>query len=101
MLPDQLTKDPQPQVITVRGERFVQGLSVSLTDPIGTVYRFKGPAVGSVTSTSFDLSVVFEMTGDYTIMVTNPSGESSNSVTLTVVMRGAPSLIGAGWVAGR
>ena len=37
VLPDHLTKDPQPQVVTVRGERFAQGLSVSLTDPIGTV----------------------------------------------------------------
>jgi hypothetical protein len=53
------------------------------------VYLLKSPAVGSVTATSFDLSVVLEMTGDYSLMVTNPSGESSNSVTFKVVIRGA------------
>lgn len=87
VLPEQLAKDPQPQVLKISGERFVEGLSVSLTDPIGTVYLFKSPAVGSVTANSFELSVVLEMTGDYTLMVTNPSGESSNSVTFKVVMR--------------
>lgn len=87
VLPDQLTKDPQPQVLKISGERFAQGLSVSLTDPIGTVYLIKSPAVSSVTTTSFDLSVVLEMTGDYSLMITNPSGESSNSVSLKVVMR--------------
>jgi hypothetical protein len=89
VLPGQASKDPQPQLLKISGERFAQGLSVSLTDPIGTVLRFKSPAVGSVTATSFDLSVVLEMTGDYSLMITNPSGESSNSVTFTVVMRRA------------
>lgn len=89
VLPEQLTKDPQAQVLKISGERFAQGLSVSVTDPVGTVYLFKSPAVGSVTATSFDLSIVLEMTGDYSLMVTNPSGESSNSVTFKVVMRGA------------
>ncbi len=89
VLPDQLKKDPQPQVLKVSGEHFAQGLSVSLTDPTGTVYLLKGPAINAVTTTSFELSVVLEMTGDYALMVTNPSGESSNSVALKVVMRGA------------
>ncbi len=92
VLPDRVMKDSQPQVLKVSGDRFVLGLSVSLTDPIGTVYLIKGPAIAAVTTTSFDMSVTLEMTGDYTIMVTNPSGESSNSVTLTVVMRQAPTL---------
>jgi hypothetical protein len=89
VLPEQPTKDTQAQMLRIGGERFVEGLSVSLTDPIGTVYRFSSPAVGSVTATSFNLSVVLGMTGDYALMVTNPSGESSNNVTFTVVMRGA------------
>jgi hypothetical protein len=41
----------------------------------------------SFTATSFSVSVAIEMTGDYSLMVTNPSGESSNNVTITVVMR--------------
>jgi hypothetical protein len=87
VLPEQLTKDPLPQTLSVTGERFVEGLSVYLTDPIGTVFMIKGSALGSFTASSFSVSVVIEMTGDYTLLVTNPSGESSNSVTIKVVMR--------------
>lgn len=91
ILPDQLTKDPQPQVLKFSGERFALGLTVSLTDPLGTVYLFKSPAVQSLTVASFDLSIVLDMTGDYAVMVTNPSGESSNRLAFTVVMRRAPA----------
>jgi hypothetical protein len=85
--PEQVTKDPLPQTLAVTGEYFAQGLSVYLTDPVGTVYLIKGSALGSFTPTSFSVSVAIEMTGDYTLMVTNLSGESSNSVTIKVVMR--------------
>lgn len=87
VLPEALTKDSQPQTLTVTGDRFVSGLSVSVTDPIGGVYLVKGSAVGAVTTTSIEITVALEMTGDYTVMVTNPSGQSSNSLTIKVVMR--------------
>jgi hypothetical protein len=84
VLPSQLTKDPSPQTLSVTGDHFVQGLSVYLTDPIGTVYLMKGAELGSFTATSFSVSVSIEMTGEYTLMVTNPSGGSSNSMTIKV-----------------
>jgi hypothetical protein len=87
VLPAQLTKDPQPQMLTINGERFVQGLSVSLTDPIGTVFLIKGTALGSVTATSIEVSLTLEMIGDYFLMVTNPNGGSSNNMRLAVAMR--------------
>lgn len=87
VLPGEPTKDPLPQTLAVTGEHFVQGLSVYLTDPIGTVYLLKGSVLGSVTATSFTVSAALEMTGEYTLGVTNPSGESSNSMTIKVVMR--------------
>jgi hypothetical protein len=87
VLPEEATKDPLPQKLAVTGERFVEGLSVYVTNPIGTVYQIRGSALGSFTATSFSVSVAIEMTGDYTLMVTNPSGESSNSVTIKVVAR--------------
>jgi len=85
--PEQVTKDPQPQVLAVTGDHFVAGLSVYLTDPIGTVYLINGTAVGSVTTTSLTVSVTIEMTGDYILTVTNPSGQSSNTVTIKAVMK--------------
>jgi len=87
VLPAQLTKDPSPQTLSVTGDHFVQGLSVYLTDPIGTVYLMKGSDLATFTATSFSVSVSIEMTGDYTLMVTNPSGDSSNSMTIKVVLR--------------
>jgi len=84
VLPAQLTKDPSPQTLSVTGDHFVQGLSVYLTDPIGTVYLMKGSELASFTATSFSVSVSIEMTGEYTLMVTNPSGASSNSMTIKV-----------------
>jgi hypothetical protein len=87
VLPGEVTKDPQPQTLAVTGDHFAQGLSVSLTDPIGTVFVIKGSALGTVTATSFTMSLVIEMAGEYTVMVTNPSGESSNTVMIKVVMR--------------
>jgi hypothetical protein len=57
---------------------------VYLTDPIGTVYLMKGSELASFTATSFSVSVSIEMTGEYTLMVTNPSGDSSNSMTIKV-----------------
>jgi len=82
--PGQLTVDSEPQLLTVTGERFVPGLVVYLTDPIGVVYLVKGPAIGPVTATFFEVSVVLEMEGEYTLMVTSPSDESSAEVTLKV-----------------
>jgi hypothetical protein len=86
VLPAPLTKDPRPQVINIRGDRFVRGLSVYLTSPIGMVFEFKGTSLSAVTESSISLSVVLDMTGDYAVLVTNPSGESSNSVTVSVIM---------------
>jgi hypothetical protein len=90
VMPELIAKDPQPQILKISGERFVAGLSVSMSDPIGTVYKFNGSSLGALTATSFDLSVALDMVGDYTLMVTNPSGESSNSVTFKVTMRATP-----------
>jgi hypothetical protein len=87
VLPGELTKDPLPQTLAVTGEHFAQGLTVYLTDPIGTVFLIKGSALGSFTATSFTVTAALETTGDYTVMVTNPSGQSSNSMTIKVVLR--------------
>jgi len=98
VLPENITKDPQPQILKISGQHFVQGLTVSVTDPIGTVQQFKGTSLGALTATSFDLSVALEMVGDYSLMVTNPTGQSSNNVTFKVTMRATPSArLRRGW----
>jgi len=67
-----------PQIVTVDGDRFEAGLSVSITDPTGEVHSFGGDAVRNPTPNSFDLTVRLEIAGHYELVVTNPSGKTSN-----------------------
>lgn len=84
--PDHATRDPQPQVIKLVGQNFAAGLSITVTDPIGTATVIAGSAVGDVTPATATLSVVLDKSGQYSIMITNPTGESSNAVSLDVAV---------------
>ena len=84
--PDHATRDPQPQVIKLVGQNFAAGLSVTLTDPIGTATVIGGSAIGDVTPVTATLSLVLDKSGQYSLMITNPSGESSNAVSLDVAV---------------
>jgi hypothetical protein len=84
VIPDKVTKGSVPQLLTFNGNNFVQGLSVSMTDPTGNVTVIKGTAVDSVTREMVKLNVVLDITGEYTFLITNPPGQSSNSVTVIV-----------------
>jgi len=84
VLPDKATKGSVPQVLTFSGNNFAQGLSVSMTDPTGNVTVLKGTAIDSVTRETVKISVVLDITGEYTFLITNPPGQSSNSVTVIV-----------------
>jgi hypothetical protein len=85
--PENITKNAQPQTLTITGRGFEPGLSVSVTDPTGVVAVIKGSPVGTVSPTSFEFSVVIDKGGEYSLMVTNPSGENSNSMPFTASTR--------------
>ena len=87
VIPEQPTKSREPQVLKVSGERFEPGLSITLTDPTGEVVVVKGAAVGALTATSFEVSVVIELAGEYGLLVTNPNGEASNNFALAVMKK--------------
>ncbi len=82
--PDKVTKGSVAQLLTFSGSNFAQGLSVSVTDPTGSVTVVKGTALDSVTREVVKLSMVLDITGEYTFLITNPSGQSSNSVVVIV-----------------
>src|SRR5579862_438917 len=77
--PAELHKSMNQQTLTVRGAQFVPGLSATVTDPAGNVVTISGGAIGQVTSTSARVTATLELAGDYSIVVTNPSGAVSNS----------------------
>ena len=61
------------RTITVDGTGFQSGLTVTITSSSSSTH----PAPSQVTSTSFQITAVFN-TGSYTISVTNPGGQSSS-----------------------
>jgi hypothetical protein len=70
--PEDLESRPEPQVLRVEGQRFMAGLTVLLTDPIGTPVA--DVTVADVTPMSFVLTARLEVRGDYELVATNPSG---------------------------
>jgi hypothetical protein len=89
VIPDKVQRTSVAQQLTFSGNSFVQGLSVSMTDPTGSVKVLKGSALDAVTPEAVKASVVLDVLGEYTFLITNPSGRSSNSVTVTVGAAGS------------
>jgi hypothetical protein len=59
-----------------------------VTDPTGSVTVVRGSARQSVTPETVKANLVLEILGEYTFLITNPSGRSSNSVVVTVSASG-------------
>jgi len=79
VLPDRLTASPNPQSLTVQGQRFVPGMTVSVTDPAGGVQDIPAGNITNVRPTSMEITVTLQAAGDYSIVATLPSGTPSNS----------------------
>ena len=77
--PAKVTKSNTPQILTVRGTRFEAGLVVLLTDPTGTVKTISGNAIADLSPTSFQMTAILELPGEYSIEVKLPSGAMSNT----------------------
>jgi hypothetical protein len=80
--PRELTKNREPQTVTLAGRNFAAGLKISVTDPTGTVMAVD--VVDKVSPTAVVFRFAFTQTGQYEVLVTNPGGESSNVVTISV-----------------
>jgi hypothetical protein len=82
--PDKVVRGSVPQAVTISGNTFSTGLTVSMTDPAGNVTVLKGTALGGVTPVTVKFGFVFDASGEYTLAVTNPPGQMSNTVTINV-----------------
>jgi len=82
--PEKATRSTVAQPIILSGSQFAQGLAVTLTDPTGTVRVIAANALDAVTPTSVRFLTVLDISGDYTVTVTNPKGQASNTVTIVV-----------------
>jgi hypothetical protein len=77
--PAKVTKSNTAQSFMVRGTRFEAGLVVLVTDPAGNVTTISGNALGDITTTSFRMTAILEVSGEYSIEVKLPSGAVSNT----------------------
>ena len=80
--PEEIRRAQEVQPVTIRGGGFQPGLKATLTDPTGNVKVFD-------TFDRLDASVAivrlpFEISGVYGLAVANSTGETSNSITITV-----------------
>ena len=80
--PEEVPRGQEVQAITLTGRNFATGLRVSVTDPTGNVTQ--ATTIDRVTALTVVLRFAFETSGRYEILVTNPSGETSNVTTVSV-----------------
>jgi hypothetical protein len=80
--PAELSRSPEPQLVTILGGNFEPGSRVSVTDPTGTVTV--RDMIDRLEANRVVLRIPFELSGTYSLMVTHPSGPSSNTVTMTI-----------------
>jgi hypothetical protein len=80
--PAEISRSQEAQLLTLRGAGFEPGLRLSVTDPTGSVVV--KDAFDRLEPTIAVVRLVFEVSGTYALMVTNPSGGQSNSISLTI-----------------
>lgn len=84
LLPASVARSTTPRVIAVQGRNFLIGLTIRLTDPLGVIRTLDDASIVRRSDTALDVTAVFDRQGVYTLVVVNPSGDFSDSVTITV-----------------
>ena len=82
--PTSLTRSSQSQFLSFQGSRFETGLTVAVIEPDGATVTLTPFGVVAGGGTTFQVVHVFNKVGTYTLRVTNPAGDTSNTVSLIV-----------------
>jgi hypothetical protein len=80
--PAEIARSQEAQLLTLRGTGFEPGLKLSVTDPTGSVTV--KDAFDRLEPTIAVVRLVFEVSGTYALIVTNPTGGQSNSISITI-----------------
>ena len=92
--PNVILAGPQPQSITVNGDNFATGLTLTVVRPDGTSQTVQANDIEALNSTSFRTSLVFDAIGSYTFSVRSASGTTSPNFNLAVQSTlGQPQLL--------
>ncbi|MEO8071005.1 MAG: hypothetical protein ABI652_06355 [Acidobacteriota bacterium] len=79
-----LQPGPSPQAITVNGNNFLQGLTLTVVSPTNVTTTFSGGQVQFVDTHSFQTNVVIDVPGAYLFSVRNTSGDQSATFQFVV-----------------
>ena len=81
VMPAELSRSRDAQMVRIAGRNFAPGLKLTVSDPKGDVITAE---VTRVEGQLVSFTAVFSLAGLHEVLVTNPSGERSNSVTVSV-----------------
>lgn len=84
ILPASVARSTQSRTISVTGRNFLIGLTIRMTDPLGVIRTLDDASIVRRSDTALDVTTIFDRQGVYTLVVVNPSGDFSDTVTLTV-----------------
>jgi hypothetical protein len=84
ILPAAVARSTQARTISVTGRNFLLGATIRMTDPLGVIRTLDDPSIVRRSDTALDVTGVFDRQGAYTFVVVNPSGDFSDTMTLTV-----------------
>jgi hypothetical protein len=84
MLPAAVARSTVPRTIQLIGRNVLIGVTIRLTDPLGVIRTLDDASIVRRSDTALDVTTIFDRQGVYTMVVVNPSGETSETMTLTV-----------------
>ena len=82
VLPERLVPDAGTQPILVMGANFQPGLTVAFSSASGATETLGGSAIQNLTDSSFQVGVVAQDAGTYSLRVINPSATPSAPTTI-------------------
>ena len=81
----------KPQRLTITGTDFLEGLTLMITDPGGQSQRYAGTDILNRRPTAFEVNVLLDEKGSYSLIVSNTDGGVSRPFPLTVQAGAAQS----------
>lgn len=82
--PAAVTRSTLAQTIAVSGRNFLIGVTIRLSDPLGVIRTLDDASIIRRSDTALDVRAIFDRQGIYTMVIVNPSGDTSETATLTV-----------------
>jgi hypothetical protein len=95
--PSNVSASSNSQLLTIVGTGFQSGLTATITSPTNSILTFSGGQLQNFSQTTFQISVLLNTAGTWTVAVKNPDGNSSSPSAITVTPQANLSLNFNSW----